>query len=204
VVPIESLLNSGRPRWAGQATPDLDILRGARFVRTSEPKSGAKLAEGNVKLLTGGDTILTRALYNGYGAFNPQLKLTMSGNYCPVIDGTDEAIWRRLILVPWNETIANPDVFLLAKLKREASGILNRLLEGFRVWVECGLQVPQEITQYTEEFRSESDQIGRFLSSCTGLHEKAGQSIVLQVPSLDGNSRETGSDQIAPNPPIGP
>ena len=53
-VPIETFLDHGKSRGAGQATPDLAILPGVRMLRTSEPEKGAKLAEALVKLVTGG------------------------------------------------------------------------------------------------------------------------------------------------------
>ena len=104
-VPIETFLDHGKARGAGQATPDLAILPGVRMLRTSEPEKGAKLAEAMVKLVTGGEPIQARHLNRDFFKFYPQFKLTMSGNYRPTISGTDEGIWRRVRLVPFGVTI---------------------------------------------------------------------------------------------------
>lgn len=163
-VPIETFLDQGRGRNAGAATPDLAILPGVRFLRTSEPEKGAKLAEALIKLVTGGEPIQARHLNRDYFKFRPAFKLTMSGNYRPSIDGTDEGIWRRLVLVPWLVTVAIPDRLLPFKLAAEASGILNRLLDGLRDYLDAGMVWPEAVTEATEQYREDSDPLGRFLA----------------------------------------
>lgn len=167
-VPIETFLNEGRSRNAGQATPDLAILPGVRHLRTSEPEKGAKLAEALIKLVTGGEPILARHLNQDYFRFYPQFKLTMSGNHEPAILGTDEGIWRRLKKVPWSVTIPDDkiDPHLSDKLRAEASGILNRLLDGLRDWLDHGLVWPEDVIQATADYRRDSDPCGLFVGEC--------------------------------------
>ena len=166
-VPIETFLDQGKGRNAGGATPDLALLPGIRFLRTSEPEKGAKLAEALIKLVTGGEPIQARHLNRDYFKFRPAFKLTMSGNYRPAIDGTDEGIWRRLILVPWPVTVANADLTLPQKLLLETSGILNRLIDGLRDYLRHGLVVPEEVAEATSNYRMDSDPLGRFLAEAT-------------------------------------
>lgn len=167
-VPIETFLSEGRGRNAGQATPDLAILPGVRHLRTSEPDKGAKLAEALIKLATGGEPIQARHLNRDYFKFYPQFKLTISGNYRPNIGGSDEGIWRRVVLVPWGVIVPEEkrDKNLGEKLRREASGIFNRLLDGLRDWLDRGLIVPDEVAAATAEYRRDSDPLGRFLEAC--------------------------------------
>jgi putative DNA primase/helicase len=167
-IPIETFLDQGKARNAGQATPDLAILPGKRLLRTSEPEKGAKLAEALIKLATGGEPMQARHLNRDFFKFYPQFKLTMSGNYRPTISGADDGIWRRVRLVPFTVTIPKEerDLHLTEKLRAEASGILNRLLDGLRVWLDKGLQEPAEVVQATAEYRDASDPLGRFLTSC--------------------------------------
>ncbi|XUM21042.1 DNA primase family protein [Bradyrhizobium oligotrophicum S58] len=168
-VPIETFLDQGKARNAGQATPDLAILPGVRFLRTSEPEKGAKLAEALIKLATGGEPIQARHLNRDFFKFYPDFKLTMSGNYRPTISGADDGIWRRVRLIPFQVTIPKDerDPHLIDKLKDEASGILNWMLDGLRVWLDKnGLQEPDEVVQATAEYRDASDPLGRFLASC--------------------------------------
>lgn len=168
-VPIETFLDHGKSRNAGQATPDLAILPGVRMLRTSEPEKNSRLAEAMVKLVTGGEPIQARHLNRDFFKFYPQFKLTISGNYRPTISGADEGIWRRLRLVPFDVFIPKEerDIHLAEKLRGEASGILNRLLDGLRLWCDKGLIEPEIVTAATADYRSASDPLGRFLSSCT-------------------------------------
>lgn len=167
-VPIETFLDSGRARNAGQASPDLAILPGVRMLRTSEPETNAKLAEAMVKLVTGGEPVLARHLNKGFFRFYPQFKLTISGNHKPKISGADDGIWRRFQLVPFNVQIpkAERDRKLSEKLIKEASGILNRFLDGLRLWCDRGLIIPDEVATATAEYRELSDPLSRFLTAC--------------------------------------
>lgn len=184
-VPIETFLDHGKSRGAGQATPDLAILPGVRFLRTSEPEKGSKLAEAMVKLVTGGEPIQARHLNRDFFKFYPQFKLTMSGNYRPTISGTDEGIWRRVRLVPFGVTIPKEerDIHLPDKLRLEASGILNWLLDGLRIWLDKGLHEPEDVLTATAEYRSASDPLGRFLATCVvdSIGDRVQSSVLHQV-----------------------
>lgn len=168
-IPIESFLDSGRSRRGGEASPDIASLPGVRCLRTSEPERGAKLAENLVKLVTGGEPLRARHLNRDFFEFRPTFKLTMQGNYRPEVRGTDEGIWARILLVPWTVMVPaeERDVDLPAKLKREASGILNRLLDGLRDYLDNGLSPPDTVLDATADYRDDSDPIGRFLKECT-------------------------------------
>lgn len=168
-IPIESFLDQGRSRRGGEASPDIAALPGIRCLRTSEPEKGAKLAEGLVKLVTGGEPLRARHLNRDFFEFRPVFKLTMQGNYMPIISGTDEAMWARILLVPWKVMIpeAERDAELPAKLQAEASGILNRLLDGLRDYLDHGLKPPAEVIDATAEYRDDSDPVGRFIRDCT-------------------------------------
>jgi putative DNA primase/helicase len=168
-VPIETFLAEGRGRSAGQATPDLAILPGVRLLRTSEPKRGAQFDEGLIKMVTGGEPIMARNLNLPYFRFYPAFKLTISGNHRPRIGGTDEGIWRRMTLVPWRVTIPEEkrDPNLVDKLREEASGILNRYLDGLRDYLDHGLMLLEEVTAATVEYRRDHDTLGRWLEECT-------------------------------------
>jgi putative DNA primase/helicase len=172
-VPIETFLADGRGRSAGQATPDLAILPGVRLLRTSEPRRGAQFDEALIKLVTGGEPILARNLNLPYFRFYPSFKLTISGNHRPRIGGTDEGIWRRMTLVPWGVTVAEEkrDPHLVEKLRAETSGIFNRYLDGLRDWFDHRLNLPDEVTAATAEYRRDHDTLGRWLEECTERKE---------------------------------
>jgi putative DNA primase/helicase len=164
---IESLTGQNR-RGGGDATPDLVPLMGARLVRASEPDEGERLQEGVIKELTGGEPILVRALHSDFVEVRPVFKLTISGNHKPEIRGTDDGIWRRVLLVPFDVQIPKEerDPDLGRKLWEERLGILNWLVDGLMAYLEGGLQEPQAVLDATREFREESDPVGAFLTEC--------------------------------------
>jgi putative DNA primase/helicase len=47
----------------------------------------------------------------------------------------------------------------------EAPGILNWLLDGFRLWRESGLEVPEAVRLATDEYRTDQDLVGQFLAA---------------------------------------
>jgi putative DNA primase/helicase len=165
---IESLTGRNR-RGGGDATPDLMPLVGARMVRASEPEEGERLQEGTIKELTGGEPVLVRALHSDFIEVHPHFKLTISGNHKPDIRGTDDGIWRRVLLVPFDISIpaAERDEKLGEKLWLERDGIFRWLVDGLIDYLESGLQEPDEVLEATQEYRDESDPIGTFLKdSC--------------------------------------
>jgi putative DNA primase/helicase len=174
-VPVETFLYSKLQKSGGQATPDLAKLPGVRFLRCGEPEKGAKLGEALIKRVTGGDPIDARNLNKEFFTFYAQFKLSISCNYKPRISGTDDGIWGRMIMVPWTTFIPRPerDLQLPAKLRAEASGILNRLLDGLRDWLEHGLVMGEEIEEATAKYRRDSDDVGRFLEACCVMEPDA-------------------------------
>ncbi len=168
-VPIETFLDQGRKRKGSEASPDLAALVGVRLLRTSEPEKGSKLAEALIKLATGGEPMPVRRLNRDPFDLHPAFKMIISGNHRPSISGVDDGIWRRVMLVPWDVQIpdAEKDRQLVAKLRNEASGILNRLLQGLIDWRLRGLQEPASVRGATADYREQSDPLGRFLAACT-------------------------------------
>ena len=118
-----------------------------------------------MKQITGGDPIAARFLHKEFFEFVPVLKLWLSTNHRPVISGTDHAIWRRILLVPFTVTIPpeKRDRRLEAVLAAEAPGILNWLLRGCAEWRERGLAPPDKVRAATDQYRKDMDRVGLFL-----------------------------------------
>jgi len=168
-MPSESLM-IGR-RNPGGATPDVARLPGARLVVAAELEEGRRLAESLVKDLTGNDHMTARFLRQEYFEFTPTFKLFLVGNHRPGIKGTDEAIWRRIHLIPFEVTIPKDQVDrdLPHKLAQELPGILAWAVRGCLDWQQDGLQVPKLVEDATGQYRHDQDEIGRFLDECCVL-----------------------------------
>ena len=158
--------------------PGLAMLKGARLVTASESESGRKLNESLLKHVTGNGTITTRLLYKDPFSFEPQFQLFLDTNNKPVIRDQTHAMWRRIRLVPFVETITSQEKILdLGDRLRaeELPGILNWALEGYRIYREQGLVTPGSVTAATSDYRTDEDPLGEFLSTCCLLEEGASQ-----------------------------
>ena len=166
-----------------QAAPDLLIAkRGAhpteladlfrmRLVASVETEDGRRFAESLVKQLTGGEKVRARRMREDFWEFSPTHTVFLATNHRPEVRGTDNAIWRRIRLIPFTETIppGEQDTELPEKLRGELSGILAWVVEGCLEWRLDGLQPPHEVLAATEQYREEMDVLGTFLGDCCGL-----------------------------------
>lgn len=145
---------------------DMAGLRGARFVSSIETEQGRRWAESKVKSLTGGDKISARFMRQDFFEFWPQFKLFVAGNHKPAIRNVDEAMKRRLHLIPFTITVPpeRRDKHLQQKLLAERDGILAWALEGCLAWQRLGrLDPPPQVVAATEEYFEAEDALGRWL-----------------------------------------
>jgi len=163
--PLDMLLVKNRSK---EVETQFAALAGRRLVTAVEADSGVRFSEATVKLLTGGDTVLARRLYENPWPLKPTWKLHIAANHKPLVRGTDEGIWRRLMLTPWLRRFegAADDKRLKEKLLAERSGILNWCLVGFSLWRSGGLNPPESVLAATKEYRGENDIIGTWLEEC--------------------------------------
>jgi putative DNA primase/helicase len=156
-------------RRGSEASPDIARLPGVRLLFAAEPRKGVRLDDGRIKELTGEDRQLARHLNRGLFEFDPQFKLAIQANNRPRIEDTSTGMWERVRLVPFDIIIPpnDRDLDLLDKLKAEGPGILNWMLDGYRLYCDEGLTTPPAIMAATDKYRSEIDEIGQFLAAAT-------------------------------------
>ena len=150
------------------ASNDIARLQGTRFVSAMEADIGGKLAEAIVKRLTGNDRISARFLYGEFFEFKPTFKIFMATNHKPNVSGMDEAIWRRLKLIPFEVTFKTieQDTKLPEKLEKEYKGILAWMVEGCILWQKEDLGNPPAILEATNQYRYEMSAIETFFQDC--------------------------------------
>src|SRR5215213_2986629 len=144
---------------------DVAALKGARFVSAAEVEQGRRLAESKVKQLTGRDTVTARYLFGEPFNFTPEFKLWLSTNNKPVIQGTDDAIWDRIRLIPFTQRFdgKRQDPRLPEKLRGEMAGVLAWMVEGCLEWQEHGLGEPETVRAATDQYRAEMDTLAAFI-----------------------------------------
>ena len=98
--PMETFTDSKNDRHP----TDMAMLQGARMVFAQETESGKNWGESRLKSLTGGDSITARFMRQDFFTFVPKFKLLISGNHMPKFKNVDEAMRRRLYLLPFTQT----------------------------------------------------------------------------------------------------
>lgn len=161
---------------------ELADLFGMRLTVAQESGQDCELDEATVKAITGGDWIKARYCGKDNFQFPPTHTLNLSTNHRPQIKGTDLAMWRRVMLVPYGVTFGTAaeveqgvaqylrDDRLGEKLKAEAAGILTWLVQGAYKWYAMGLNPPGVVLRASAEYRAEQDLIGQFLKDYQGAH----------------------------------
>ena len=158
-------------RGDGGVCSDIARLAGGRMVVGLEVDEGKRLAEGLIKQLTGRDTVTARFMYGEFFEFSPRFKLWLAANHRPSVSAADGAIWRRILQVPFTNTIPegerDPEVKRrLKEVPEVRSAILSWALEGCLAWQRLGLAVPERVRAYTAEYRAENDPIAEWLEAC--------------------------------------
>jgi putative DNA primase/helicase len=144
-----------------QIRNDIAGLRGARFVSASENAKKSTLDEELIKKLTGGEPVQARFLNKEFFSFVPTLKLWWSFNHAPKLNDQTESIWRRVRLIPFNETFSEverkPMNELMDIFSKELSGIFNWALYGFKKYKKNGLKSANIVESAVKSFREECD-----------------------------------------------
>jgi len=100
--------------------------------------------------------------------FNPTAKHLFSANQLPEMEVDDEAFFRRILLVPFPETIPKPerDSSLGDKLEDELPGILNWAIEGLQRLLGNGSFTGDRSPGHTRETWSKwGDSVSRFANA---------------------------------------
>jgi putative DNA primase/helicase len=162
-------------RFAGNIPADVAELRGYRFVTAQEVEGGRRMATDVMKRITGEPVLMARRLHQNYEEFRNVTTLWLAGNDRPAVDGLDEAVWRRIRLIPFTVTIpaSRRDPHLIAKLTAERDGILAWAVDGALAWQRDGLQPPQAVILATDEYRNDSNPVLEWVESDCELDSEA-------------------------------
>jgi putative DNA primase/helicase len=154
-------------------------LQGKRFVSAQETDEGRFWDEVLIKTLTGGDRLTGRFMRGDFFEFDPHHTLIIAGNHKPQLHNVDEAVRRRIHMVPFNVTIpeAKRDPELRDKLMAEASGIMQWALDGCLAYQRIGLAAPAAVKALTAEYLAEQDPMQGWLAECCLVDPAAWSSV---------------------------
>ena len=153
-------------------------IPGKRMILSTESERGATVTESKIREIASGDPMHTRPIYGSDFDFIPVAKIWWAMNDKPVIKDTSNAMWRRLKLIPFNQTFAenpNPktgekkrDTELQSKLMKELPGILN--------WAIVGLERLRKNGKFTRSAAMEKA-IADYKKESNPVAQWAGESI---------------------------
>lgn len=167
-----------RRRDSGGPRNDVARLDGRRMVVTIEMDEGRHMAEGLVKHLTGGDTVIARFLHQEHFEFRPTFKLWTFANVAPKVSDEDDGIWRRVSRLPLDHPVPpeqrDPAMKItLRDVTTAGPAILAWAVHGCLAWQREGLGSAPAVERVTAEYRSAMDPLAPFIEERCVLEEDA-------------------------------
>lgn len=146
---------------------DIASLNGKRFVSSVEIDQGRQLAEGLVKLLTGGEaTIQVAFKHKNEFDMKPEFTLWLAANDVPKIRNEDESAWARFKEIPFPYRRDNPDPTLKDHLQRSPlarAAVLAWAMRAREAWLAGGIGAASVVEAASAKRRADQDPINGFL-----------------------------------------
>lgn len=164
--------------------PEMAEMKGKRLIIASEMSEGVRLNTAMVKQLCATDEIYAEKKYKAPFSFDPSHTLVLYTNHLPKIGASDDGIWRRLIVIPFNAKITgSSDIKNYADylVKKAGGAILSWIMDGAKRIIEKDFKtaLPGPVNDAILKYREENDWMGHFLEECcevgNGLFEKSGE-----------------------------
>ena len=146
-------------------------LEGVRLAVCAEFDRGRRMAEAQLKQLTGGDKVRARRLYQNEREFRFTAKIAMHANDVPAMSDTDGAVWRRHYGIPFARSIPEErrDPTVKARLcdpAESGAAILAWAVAGCLEWQRRGLGRPPAVLRETQDVRASMDPLTDFFEEC--------------------------------------
>ncbi len=173
-IPIKALLVTRNEQHPCELMP----LRGARLALSRESDESGRLNEGAVKRLTGGDTISARGMRENWITWRPTHKTVLFTNVAPRLEGAGQPAWkRRLHMQPFPQEFTEEedpaehtlkaDLDLLDKLKEEAPGVLQLLIDASIERLRLGgTKPPLTVRLASDAYLAQQNLVARFVAEC--------------------------------------
>jgi putative DNA primase/helicase len=161
--PVELLLWSKNDRHSEEKM----VLFGRRLVAASELPEGRRLNEAVVKTITGSENMSARELYSKRITFTRTWVPTLDTNHMPVINGTEDAIWDRVLKIPFEQRFRGTDreeKGLVQRLKDDPDAVRSWCAVGWADYQSGGLRVPPAVKDATTMYRDSQDTLGAFIA----------------------------------------
>ena len=148
--------------------PEMAEVKGKRLLIAAEMQEGARLNDSTVKQLCSTDDIFAEKKYKDPFSFSPSHSLVLYTNHLPRVSASDDGIWRRLIVIPFNAKIeGKSDIKNYRDYLYQNAGesILAWIIEGAKRVIDLGYKfpVPAVVQKAIDDYRAQNDWFGNFL-----------------------------------------
>ena len=148
--------------------PEMAEVKGKRLLIAAEMQEGARLNDSTVKQLCSTDEIFAEKKYKDPFSFVPCHTLVLYTNHLPRVGASDDGIWRRLIVIPFNAQIsASNDIKNYGEYlyNNAAESILAWVIEGAKKVIELNYSIPTPacVLNAIDKYRSQNDWFSHFL-----------------------------------------
>jgi putative DNA primase/helicase len=177
----QSVLMKSNKSSAGQASPQLAQLDGARIACLTETDANEQLSEGLVKQLTGGDSFACRPLYSDIIEVTPQFLAIIQTNNPPTLR-MDDAVRRRPIVFPFLaefKSVSKYDPQNPRHILADANidDTVDAMRDNFLTWLVQGAvewyrtknlkdTKPRDVAVHTDQYLDGQDVVMQFLTYC--------------------------------------
>lgn len=164
--------------------PEMAELKGRRLVVAAELEEGQRLNTSIVKQICSTDEIYEEKKFKAPFHFEPSHTVVLYTNHLPRVGASDNGIWRRLIVIPFNAKIEGTgDVKNYADelVKECAPAIMKWILEGARkvIAAKYRLTLPKCVVEAIGRYRESNNWFGLFVDECCevdeGYEQKSGE-----------------------------
>lgn len=149
--------------------PEMAEIKGKRLLIAAEMQEGSRLNDSTVKQLCSTDDVFAEKKYKDPFSFKPCHTLVLYTNHLPRVSASDDGIWRRLIVIPFNAKITGKsDIKNYGEYLFDKAGesILAWIIEGAKKVIELDYQIPVPgcVQKAIDEYRNQNDWFGHFLT----------------------------------------
>ena len=164
--------------------PEIAEIKGKRLLIASELEESMRLSTSLTKQLCSTDKIKGEAKYKDPFDFLPTHSLVLFTNHLPKVGATDEGIWRRLAVIPFNakfEGDGDRKNYTKYLISHAGGAILTWLIEGAKMAIDDDFQysLPDEVQAAINTYREDNDWFSHFLEACCEVgdtyKEKSGE-----------------------------
>ncbi|MBH5299869.1 DNA primase [Corynebacterium silvaticum] len=166
------------------AKHEMAETRARRLLIAGENDEGVRLSTSTTKQLASTDKIAAEKKYKDPFSFTPSHTLVLYTNHLPRVGAMDTGIWRRLMVIPFEQTI-KPD----KDIKNYADHLFEHAGGAVLAWIMDGAKLihaedyrltpPAQVVEASEAYRAANDWFAHFLDErCEtgdGLSEKSGE-----------------------------